>query len=134
MLREKKSTITEKRRNQRIDTLAIVGYILYDDKKNKIGLGKGSTINLSQSGALLQTEHKINASFIVLMAMDLDGNKIKFGGKVINSRICKDTGYHLTGIEFLGPMDKKREAIVVFVKDYQKRKHITLQNCQSNKK
>jgi hypothetical protein len=116
MLREKKSTITEKRRNPRIDTSSVVGYILYDEQKNKIGHGKGYTINLSQGGALLQTEHKINASFIVLMAMDLDGNKIKFGGKIIKARICKGTGYHLTGIEFLGPMEKNVKPLLFLSK------------------
>jgi hypothetical protein len=125
MTREKElKTITEKRRNPRIDTSNIVAYILYDDKRNKIGHGKGRTINLSQTGTLLQTENKLDGAFIILVAIDLDGNKIKVDGKVISSRICKETGYNLTSIEFVGPKDKQLKIIVAFVKAYQKRKHI----------
>ena len=118
----KTETIAEKRRNPRIDTMNIVGYFLYDEKKIKIGHGKGLTINLSQSGTLLQTKKIIKGAFIVLMAIDLDGNKVKVNGKVITSRICKKTGNYLTGIEFVGPKDKQIVAITAFVKAYQRKK------------
>jgi len=116
-------TITEKRRNPRIDTANIVNYVLYNAKKNKIDNGKGRTINLSQTGTLLQTKKNIKGAFIVLMAIDLDGNKIKVNGKVIISRICKKTENCLTGIEFIGPKNQQLEAIIAFVKVYQRKKY-----------
>jgi c-di-GMP-binding flagellar brake protein YcgR len=120
MLQSKKTK--EKRRNPRIDTANVVNYVLYDAKKIKVGHGKGHTINLSQTGTLLQTKKKIIGSFIVLMAIDLDGNKIKINGKVITSRICMKTGNYLTGIEFIGPKGQQLEAVIAFVKVYQRKK------------
>ena len=119
---KKMETIAEKRRNPRIDTTNIVNYALYDAQKVKIGHGKACTVNLSQSGTLLQTKKKIEGAFIILMAMDLDDNKIKVKGKVVTSRVCNKTGNYLTGIKFVGPKDKQIEAVIAFVKIYQRKK------------
>jgi hypothetical protein len=116
--------ITEKRRHPRIATKNILLYSLYDSKKNKVGHGKGRTINISQSGTLIQTEKMLKGDFVVLMTLDLDGNKIKVNGEIITSRICETTGSYLTGIEFIGPKDQQIAAIVAFVKIYQRQKHL----------
>jgi hypothetical protein len=57
------------------------------------------------------------------MTIDLDGTKLKVSGKIINSRACKQTESYLTGIEFVGPRDKRIKAVVAFVKAYQRKKH-----------
>jgi hypothetical protein len=119
---------TEKRRNPRIPTSNIVGYLLYDGKGNIVAHGKGRVISVSMGGTLLQTENKLNGAFIILMAIDLDGNKIKVYGKVIISRSCNESGYHLTGIEFAGSKVKKRQVLVSFVKTYHRKKHCALEN------
>jgi diguanylate cyclase (GGDEF)-like protein/PAS domain S-box-containing protein len=116
--------LPEKRRHPRVETSITVNFFLFDSKKKKIGQGTGLTINLSQSGVLLQTENKLEGAFIVLMAIDLGGNEIKINGKIISSRVCKKTNSFLTGIEFIGPKDKQLSAIIAFVKDFQKRKHM----------
>lgn len=117
-------TITEKRRHPRIATANIAAYTLYDGKKTKINQGKGCTLNLSQAGTLLQTKHKITGAYIILMAIDLNNNKIRVNGKIITSSFCSKTGTYLTGIEFVGPKDKQVKAIVAFVKTYQRKKHM----------
>ncbi len=125
-------TITEKRRNSRIPTTNIVEYTLYDEKKIKINHGKGRTINLSQTGTLLQTKHKITGAYIILMAIDLDSNKIKVNGKVVTSRFSSKTRTYLTGIEFVGPKDKQVKAIVAFVKIYQRKKYRAENNSNAD--
>jgi diguanylate cyclase (GGDEF)-like protein/PAS domain S-box-containing protein len=117
-------SIPERRRNPRVNTSNAVNFILFDSKKKKVGQGKGLTVNLSQSGVLLRTEGKLEGAFIVLMAIDLEGNEIKINGKIISLRVCKKTNLFLTGIEFIGPKDKQLSAIIAFVRDFQRRKHI----------
>ena len=118
----------EKRHNPRINTTNTVGYAIYDVKKNRIGDGKGRTLNLSQAGTLLQAETKLEGAYVILMAIDLDSKQINVSGKIITSRICKTTGNYLTGIDFVGPKEKQLEAIVAFVKVDQRRKHLALES------
>jgi hypothetical protein len=124
MTQEKKTkSILEKRRHPRVETSNTVNFILFDSKKNKIAHGQGVTVNLSQSGILLKTENRLEGAFIVLMAIDLNGNNIRVNGKIKYSRICEKTNFYFTGIEFIGPKDKQLSAIIVFVKDFQRRKY-----------
>jgi c-di-GMP-binding flagellar brake protein YcgR len=119
----KTDATAEKRRTPRIDAMNMVEYALYDEKKNKIGHGKACTVNLSQTGTLVQTKDRIDGAFIILMTIDLNGNKIKVSGKVVTSRICRKTGGYLTGVEFIGPKDKQLKAVIAFVKAYQRKKY-----------
>lgn len=113
----------EKRRHPRIKTIHVVGYALFDENGSKLGIGKGRTLDLSQGGTLLETESKLQGTFVVLMTIDLEGKKIKVQGRVIRSNLDPGTGMYLTGIEFIGPKEKQTEAIVAFVKAYQHSLH-----------
>ncbi|MDA8403790.1 MAG: PilZ domain-containing protein [Desulfobacteraceae bacterium] len=119
----KTDATSEKRRAPRIDAINTVEYVLYDAKKTKTGHGRAFTVNLSQTGTLVQTRNKIDGAFIILMTIDLDGSKLKVSGKIINSRSCEKTKTYFTGIEFIGPKDKQIKAVVAFVKAYQRKKH-----------
>jgi hypothetical protein len=124
----KKPPTGEKRNNPRIDTLNKVNYILFNLKMKKIGHGKGLAVNLSQNGVLLQTKDKLDGAFIILMAVDLDRNEIKIKGKIITSRVCEKTNSYLTGIEFIDSKAKQLSAIILFVKDFHRRKHMPIKN------
>ena len=116
--------VREKRRCPRISTENRVGYVLFNNEREKVDRGTGRTLNLSQTGVLLETEKILEGAFIVLVTMDLEGKKIKVKGKVVTSRYCNDSGCFLTGVEFIGPKDEQLEAIKAFVKIYLHRKHI----------
>ena len=121
--REKMKPEKDQRRCPRIASENKVGYALYNELKVKIDQGTGRTINLSQTGVLLETRKILDGAYIMLMTIDLEGKKVKVKGRVIISRYDDSSGSYLTGIEFVGPKDEQREAIVVFVKAYQHRKH-----------
>jgi hypothetical protein len=113
------SEFEEKRRHPRIDSLNLVAYALYDVAGKKIDQGKGRTLNLSQSGTLLETDKELRGPFVVLMTIDLGGNKVKVQGRVVHTTRDKNIGRFLTGIEFMGSKDRQYKAIVAFVKTYQ---------------
>ena len=122
----------EKRRHPRIPTENLVGYVLFDDNRKKIDHGKGRTINLSQSGALLETTKPLQGSFILLITIDLDGTKVKVKGRVVSSRKADLPDCYYIGIEFIGPRNEQHEAIVAFVKAYQRRKHSAQQRVDTS--
>lgn len=116
--------ITEKRNHPRIETQNIVTYFLYDEKGKKVDEGKGFTKNLSLSGVLLVTDKPLPGMYIILMTIDLLGNKVKVRGIVAHTRKNSNSNLYLSGIKFSGNEDQSREAIVVFVKVYQHRRHM----------
>ncbi|RJP40866.1 MAG: PilZ domain-containing protein [Desulfobacteraceae bacterium] len=115
--------VSEKRRCPRIATENRVVYILFNEELEKIDRGIGRTLNLSQTGVLLETEKKLIGTFVLLLTIDLEGKKIKVRGKVVTSRYCNDSGCFFTGVEFIGPKDEQLEAIKAFVKIYTHRKY-----------
>lgn len=113
----------EKRKHPRIETFNEVDYILLDENKTKVGEGKGRTVNLSQNGALLETGSPLNGTFIVLITLDLEGNKVHVKGRVAHSRESENPGCYLSGVRFAGSRQENIEAIVTFVKTYYRRKY-----------
>ena len=111
------------RRNPRIETSNLVDYTLFDNDGKTIGQGKGRTLNLSQNGILLKTPRPLDGVFVMLMAIDLNGNTVKVEGRLVYSTMDMPSGYFLSGIEFTGPKEKQVDAIVAFVKAYNHSKH-----------
>lgn len=120
---ENSQNTSEKRRHPRINTSKNVSYILFDEDDNKLEQGVGRTLNLSQNGALLETDKALYGAFIMLITIDLDGQKIQLRGRVANTRKSSTEGCYLTGIEFTGALEEQRSALVAFVKAYHYRKH-----------
>lgn len=110
--------VREKRRCPRISSESRVVYVLFNEGRERVDRGVGRTLNLSQTGVLLETEKILEGAFIVLMTMDLEGKKVKVKGTVATSRYCNDSGCFLTGVEFIGPKEEQLEAIKAFVKIY----------------
>ncbi|MBS3755582.1 MAG: PilZ domain-containing protein [Desulfobacterales bacterium] len=117
------SKIMERRKHPRIKTENTVSYILFDGNEEIIDQGKGKTLNLSLSGALLKTEKPLNGSSVLLITLNLDGKKLKVKGRVANTRQSSRIGIYLSGIEFIGPEKEQRDTIVAFVKAYYRCKH-----------
>ena len=120
---QNQSEFIEKRRHPRIKTQNLIGYVLFDDNQHKIDKGKGRALNLSQSGALLETQKQLKGSFILLITIDLDGKKVQVKGRVANVRESDRKGFYLTGVEFIGSKDEQLNAIISFVKAYHRQKH-----------
>lgn len=117
------SGTVERRRHPRISAATSVSYLLFDREKKKIDQGKGRTLNLSQGGALLETPRPLTGSYILLITIDLEGQKVQLKGRVANTRSASVKGRYLTGIEFIGPPEKQRDALVAFIKTLHRRRH-----------
>ena len=114
----------EKRKATRIETSNTVEYTIFDDERQTLDKGEGITVNLSQSGLLLKTTNALSGVFVMLMTIDLDGNSIEVEGRLVYSVQDPAGGDYLSGIEFIGPKDQQHQAIVAFVKAYQRAKHL----------
>ncbi|MFW6080971.1 MAG: PilZ domain-containing protein [Desulfosalsimonas sp.] len=120
---ENSDNIIEKRKHPRIETENEVDYILLDKSRERVGYGKARTLNLSQSGVLLETDNPLEGSFVILMTLDLDENQVQVKGRIANTRKSDKPGCYLTGIRFTGSKKEHINAIVAFVKNYHRRRH-----------
>jgi c-di-GMP-binding flagellar brake protein YcgR len=113
----------EKRRHPRIQTSNVLEYVLLDENLQPLDQGIGRTLDLSRSGALLETQKPLQGAYIILITVDLEGKKQQVRGRVANTRKPDRSGFYLTGVEFIGEEDEQRNAIVNFVKAYHRRKY-----------
>ncbi len=122
-LAQNSSTPDERRKHPRIDTANDVEYILLDQNRERVDKGEGRTLNLSQSGTMLETKKPLNGSFIILITIDLEGKQVQVKGKVAYTRESERPGFHVTGVRFTGSRKEHVNAIVAFVKAYYRRKY-----------
>lgn len=91
-------TSENKRKHERIPSLNL-SYICLDEEKNIIKQGMGRTLNLSESGLLLETNFPIESRHIVQMTISLEEDLLDIDGKPIHIKINKDGKYEI-GIQF----------------------------------
>ena len=115
---------TDRRKYPRISISSNVDYVCLDDKHQKIEEGKGRVLNISQGGALIETPNVISSKYILIVTIDLEGNTLKLGGKIIHTWKSDPNGAALTGIQFLEPNETQRETIAKFIRaHYYRGKH-----------
>jgi hypothetical protein len=127
-MNQRTNDFTEKRRYPRINTSNVINYILFDDNLEKIAQGKGRTLNLSQKGALLETNKPLLGSHAILIALDLNDNEIEVKSRVVNTRESDKAGIYLSGVEFVGSVNEQLNAIKAFVKTYIYKKYAAKNN------
>jgi len=111
----------EQRRHTRIENSMVLKYHLFDNRGKAIGYGKGRTVNLSQSGILLESNEPLDGTFVMLVTLNI-GVEVKLKGRLVHSTLQQDTGNYLSGIEFVGEKDRQVEAIIEFIKAYYRTK------------
>jgi PilZ domain len=94
-------TFKNKRKHQRIPSLNLT-YVCLDEKDNIVKQGMGRTLNISESGILLETHFSIEPEYMVLLSIALKEDLLEIKGKPIHAK-SNETGEFEVGIEFLDP-------------------------------
>lgn len=108
-------TFKNKRKHQRFESLNL-SYVCLDENKEVVTQGMGRTLNISESGILLETHFPIEPKYLVVLTIGLEEDLLDINGKPIHSR-SNDDGKFEVGIEFLDP---DKDSILV-LKDFIKR-------------
>jgi hypothetical protein len=114
-------TTENKRKHQRIQSLNL-SYICLDENNNIIKQGMGRTLNLSESGILLETHFPIEPKYLVLLTIALENDLLEMKGKPIHSKSIGTDKYEV-GIEFLDPDQDSIRLLENFVKKDEPRKN-----------
>ena len=110
-------TTQEKRKHPRISSLNL-SYVCLDENKKIIKQGMGRTLNVSESGILLETHFPIDKSHTIGLTLGLEEDLIDIKGRPVHIRTSAE-GKHEVGIEFLETDAKTRKALKKFVDTFE---------------
>ena len=102
--------IEEKRKHSRIDSLHLLNYLHYGENEEDTTQGMGRTLNVSESGILLETHTSIDPDQNVSLTIGLEEDMVDIKGHVIYSK-QNAQGMFEAGIEFEA-MDASAERIL----------------------
>ena len=111
--------IKEKRKHARISSLNL-SYVCLDENNEIIKQGMGRSLNVSESGILLETHFPIDDQLIVTLTLGLEEELVDIKGRPVHTRI-NDDGKYEVGIEFLKSDAKTRKALKQFIDTFQKK-------------
>lgn len=89
----------EKRKYQRISSIKLLNYVSLDQNYQEVGQGMGRTINMSETGLLIETSTAINPDHFLSLNIGLDHERFKVHGQVVYTSNLKGSSYR-TGIRF----------------------------------
>ena len=94
-------SMNEKRKYSRVDTIYLLNYEYIDKNNNdSVTQGMGRTINVSESGIMLETHIPFSENDTVDVVVGLQEDMVTIRGKVIFNRPVQ-TGRFQSGIEFV---------------------------------
>jgi c-di-GMP-binding flagellar brake protein YcgR len=112
-------TTKEKRKHPRISSLNL-SYVCLDENNEIIKQGMGRSLNVSESGILLETHFPIDDQLIVTLTLGLEEELVDIKGRPVHTRI-NDDGKYEVGIEFLKSDAKTHKALKQFIDTFQKK-------------
>lgn len=96
----KVNPMNEKRRYSRVDSIYLLNYVNLDENDKALMQGMGRTINVSESGIMLETHVELKENATVDVVVGLKEDMVPIRGKVVFTRPT-ETGRFQSGIEFL---------------------------------
>lgn len=92
-------TNEEKRKHSRIDSLHLLNYIFSDESGGGSTQGMGRTLNVSESGILLETHTLIGISSVISLTIGFEEDVVDIKGRVVYTK-KNSTNMYESGIEF----------------------------------
>ena len=92
-------TSKNKRKHERIKSLNL-SYVCLDEDENIIKQGMGRTLNISESGILLETHFPIEPEHLIQLTISLEEDLLDLKGKPVHVR-SNDEGVYEIGIQFI---------------------------------
>ena len=102
-----------KRKHERIESLNL-SYICLDEDKNIVKQGMGRTLNLSESGMLLETHFPIEPKHELQLTISLEEDLLDIQGKPVHIRSVEGGKYQV-GIKFMDLDQKSIELLKNFI-------------------
>jgi c-di-GMP-binding flagellar brake protein YcgR len=114
-------TTREKRQHYRVDSLNLLSYTCQDEDGNLVKHGMGRTLNVSESGILLETHIELDPQYIVLLTIGLEEDLVEIHGQVVHSKKVPD-GKIESGIHFSEMDDAAKAVLTKYIEAFEAQK------------
>jgi c-di-GMP-binding flagellar brake protein YcgR len=104
----------EKRKHLRVNSLNL-SYVCLDEDSKPVKQGMGRTLNLSESGILLETHFPIAAEHSVVLSIGLEDDLVELKGRPVHVH-SKKQGVYEVGIEFVDTDENTRRTVRQFIR------------------
>lgn len=103
----------ERRRHCRVDAINLLNFSCFDAADRMVEQGMGRTLNVSESGILLETAVPMDLDAVVYVTVAFDDELVDVKGRVVRCKESADKSFEM-GITFID-IDEKR---LHFIKEY----------------
>ena len=107
----------EKRKHARISSLNL-SYICLDENNKIVKQGMGRTLNVSESGMLLETHLPVDTKHLVMLTIGLEEDIIELKGKPVHSK-KNDRNLYEVGIKFQKSDASVKKTLKKFIKAFE---------------
>ncbi|MBW1841539.1 MAG: PilZ domain-containing protein [Deltaproteobacteria bacterium] len=108
-------TTRDQRTHHRINSLNLLNYVQFDEDDNAVRQGMGRTLNVSESGILLETHVALDLNAMVLLTIGLEEDLVDVRGEVLHSKPGEEEKYE-AGIRFIEPDETAQQILQIYVK------------------
>jgi PilZ domain len=107
-------TNEEKRKHSRIDSLNLLNYEYSGESGEGSTQGMGRTLNVSESGILLETHAPININNVISLTIGFEEDVVEIKGRIIYT---KENSHKMSesGIEFCDMDDNAKEILKKYI-------------------
>lgn len=110
----------EKRQHIRVDSIHLLNYVYYDDTGKETMQGMGRTLNVSESGILLETHTVLELHHEVSLGIGIEDEMVDIRGKIVFTKKT-DNGMYESGIQFLNPPETAEDILKRFIEVFNTR-------------
>jgi len=110
-------TESDKRINNRVSSINLISFVCMDENDKIVENGMGRTLNVSESGIMLETHNNIDQNLNILLSIGLEENLIDIKGKIVHSKLIDKDKYNI-GIQFIELDDTSRLQMSNFVEAF----------------
>jgi len=109
----------ENRKHKRIHSTNLLNYVCLDEKGEAFAQGMGRTLNVSESGILLETHASLDPQTSVSLTIGMEEQIIDIQGTAVYSNKNADGTYE-TGIEFVDVEASELTVLQKFIQAFEK--------------
>ncbi|MFC1895089.1 PilZ domain-containing protein [Thermodesulfobacteriota bacterium] len=104
----------EKERAARFDSLNLLHYACFDEEGQQVCQGMGRTLNVSETGILLETYAPVEDESPVTVSIGLEDDLVELKGKIMYCREVEQ-GKYKAGIHFTEPLEKEMQILRQYI-------------------